>query len=74
MGRSVDGVVIEVNRIRCDGRGMCAGLLPERVTIDEWGYPIVDPTPLPHTMMGDARRAVAMCPLLALRMARSVPT
>ena len=25
---------------------MCAELLPERITLDDWGYPIVDAEPL----------------------------
>jgi 4Fe-4S single cluster domain len=30
-----------VNRIVCDGFGMCAELLPELIELDDWGYPIV---------------------------------
>jgi ferredoxin len=26
---------------------MCAELLPERITLDEWGYPLIDDEPLP---------------------------
>ena len=33
---------VRVNPIRCDAYGMCAELLPERITLDDWGYPIVD--------------------------------
>lgn len=29
------------DRIGCDGAGLCAQLLPELVSLDEWGYPIV---------------------------------
>ena len=36
-----------VNPIQCVAHGMCAELLPERVTLDEWGYPIVDGRPVP---------------------------
>jgi hypothetical protein len=25
--------------------GMCAELLPERITLDEWGYPLIDEEP-----------------------------
>ena len=38
---------LRVNPIDCTGHGVCAELLPELVTLDEWGYPIVDPHPLP---------------------------
>ncbi|MDX6491938.1 MAG: ferredoxin, partial [Gaiellaceae bacterium] len=34
---------LRVNPIMCDGSGLCAELIPERVRLDEWGYPIIDP-------------------------------
>ena len=61
---------VSVDPIRCDGHGMCAELLPERITLDDWGYPIVDETPLPEHLLPHARRAVAACPVLALRLER----
>jgi ferredoxin len=63
---SRDTVRIRVNPIRCTAHGLCSDLLPERVTLDEWGYPIVDGTPIPPEMMADARRAASACPTLAL--------
>src|SRR6476620_11966742 len=47
-----------VDPIRCDGRGICAELFPERILLDDWGYPIVDSTPLDRSQLRDARRAV----------------
>ena len=32
---------LAVDRIRCDGRGLCAELLPELIQLDDWGYPMV---------------------------------
>ena len=32
---------LRVNPTACSGHGLCAELLPELVTLDEWGYPIV---------------------------------
>ncbi len=61
-------VGIHVDRIRCDGHGLCAGVIPELITLDEWGYPIVGPGPVPEQLVPHARRAVAACPLLALRL------
>ncbi|HEY7879294.1 MAG TPA: ferredoxin [Streptosporangiaceae bacterium] len=61
---------LRVNPIACTGHGVCAELLPELVTLDEWGYPIVDPAPVSPALDRDARRAVAACPTLALRLAR----
>jgi ferredoxin len=57
---------IRVNPIRCDGYGHCAELLAERITLDEWGFPIVDGAPVPAALEGEARSAVASCPRLAL--------
>jgi ferredoxin len=58
---------LHVDRTACDGRGACAELLPEAVTLDEWGYPIVAPV-LPAALRPVAAEAVAACPLLALRL------
>jgi ferredoxin len=63
-------LVLSVNPILCDAHGLCAELLPERIELDEWGYPIVDPTPVPYALEAHARRAVATCPVLALKLER----
>jgi ferredoxin len=63
-----------VDRIACDGYGMCAELLPELVELDDWGYPIVDDGGVPDALLEHARRAVAVCPVLALRLERDVRT
>ncbi len=59
---------IVVDPIACDGHGLCAELFPERITLDEWGYPIVDPTPLTAAQLKHARRAIETCPVMALRL------
>jgi ferredoxin len=59
-----------VDRIACDGFGMCAELLPELIELDDWGYPIVRDGGVPDALLDHARRAVAVCPVLALRLAR----
>ncbi len=51
----------------CQGRGLCHELLPELISLDEWGYPIVGGE-VPTELTGAARRAVAGCPRLALRL------
>jgi ferredoxin len=63
-------VVVAVDRIGCDGHGICAELFPERIDLDDWGYPIISPEPVPPALMDHARRAVEMCPVLALRLRR----
>jgi ferredoxin len=62
--------LLRVDPIACDGHGLCAELLPERITLDEWGYPIVDGTPLPDHLATQAKRAAAACPMLAIRLQR----
>jgi ferredoxin len=59
-----------VNPITCVAHGMCAELFPERITLDEWGYPIIDPKPIPAGLEAHARRAAAACPTLALLLER----
>ena len=61
---------LRVNPIACTGHGVCAELLPELISLDEWGYPVIDPHPVPVALERDARRAVAACPVLALRLMR----
>jgi len=59
---------LRVDPIVCDAHGVCAELFPERVSLDDWGYPIVDSDPIGRDLLDDARRAVAACPVLALRL------
>ena len=63
-------VRLRLDPIVCDGHGVCADLFPERVTLDDWGYPIVDNEPIGRDLRGHARRAVAACPVLALKLER----
>jgi len=56
---------------RCDGHGLCAGLLSGYVTLDIHGFPVIPNTPLPARLERDAEKAIAMCPALALRLERS---
>jgi ferredoxin len=62
---------IEIDPIKCEAHGLCAELLPERITLDEWGYPLIDQTPVPAALEDLARRAVNACPTLALRLQAS---
>jgi ferredoxin len=59
---------LAVDPIACDGRGVCAELIPERIELDRWGYPIVDDEPIPRRLEAHARRAVFLCPRLALHL------
>ncbi|HEX4789364.1 MAG TPA: ferredoxin [Actinospica sp.] len=57
-----------VDRIGCTGHGLCAELFPEHIALDEWGYPVQSPEPVRRDHLAHARRAVAACPALALRL------
>jgi len=61
---------IRVNPILCTAHGLCAELLPEAITLDPWGYPIVGGELLPDDLTGLARKAAAACPRLALQVER----
>jgi ferredoxin len=63
-----DAVTIAIDRIACDGRGLCAELLPELIELDDWGYPIVAPGSVPPHLIELARRAVTYCPVLAFKL------
>jgi ferredoxin len=57
---------LRVNPIACEAHGMCAELLPEHISLDEWGYPLLDGSPLPPELLAHARRAALACPTFAL--------
>lgn len=59
---------LHVDPIACRAHGLCAELLPELVTLDEWGYPILAAGPIAGTSAAATRSAVAACPALALRL------
>ncbi|MDT4892750.1 MAG: ferredoxin [Pseudonocardiales bacterium] len=61
---------LEIDWTRCDGSGLCAELLAERITRDEWGYPLIADSRVAEDDRS-ARRAVAACPALALRLAHA---
>ena len=60
---------LRIDPTACVGHGICADLLPERIQIDEWGFPIIQPD-VPAGLASLARRAVRDCPVLALRLQR----
>jgi ferredoxin len=62
---------LHVDWTACDGRGLCAELLPERITEDDWGYPVLRDPSVPEGLEGPARRAVERCPALALHLVRA---
>jgi ferredoxin len=63
---------LHVDWTACEGRGTCVELIPEVLAEDPWGYPVPrdgsrEPN-IPAEVEAHARRAVAYCPRLALRL------
>ena len=58
-------VHIRVDWTRCDGHGLCAALAPNRIQLDEWGFPIVR-APIADAADADVTAAASACPALAL--------
>jgi ferredoxin len=79
----MSGFRLVLDPTACDGHGLCAELFPEGVRLDDWGYPVVagpvvagpvvagpvvaGPV-VPARLLPHARRCVAACPQLALRL------
>ena len=59
-----------VDPIACDGAGVCAELFPEMITVDPWGFPIIDGREVPPDLLELARRTEVSCPRLALTLVR----
>ena len=58
---------LRLDAASCTGHGICVLRCPERVALDEWGFPDVDPEPLTtRSERLRARLAVAACPEGAL--------
>ena len=60
---------LRVDPVACTGHGFCADLLPELISRDEWGFPVIRGE-VPAALAPLARRAVRACPDLALRLVR----
>ena len=67
-GRSdAEQVFLRLDGARCDGHGICALRLPHHISLDEWGYAVVDRLPIEtYEDLRRARRAVRACPVGAL--------
>ena len=70
----MSGNRLHIDWTACDGRGLCAELLPELLAEDDWGYPVArdgaaEPA-VPRHLEDSARRAIDRCPALALRLVR----
>ncbi len=66
--------VLHVDPIACTVEGICAELFPERIRLDDWGFPIIipgggqDPQGVPADQLKYARWAADNCPALTLKL------
>lgn len=67
----IQRLTLRVDPIACDGRAVCAEILPELITLDDWGFPIIRDGPVPDHLHDEAREAIRICPKLALRLDRT---
>jgi ferredoxin len=66
---------LRVNPILCNGFGYCAEIVPELISLDDWGFPVVNSRPIEDDkVLGLVDRAVATCPRLALLIEQVAPT
>ncbi len=64
---------ILVDGTKCDAHGICALRLPERISLDQWGYALVsDQKIVRRVTLRRARRAVAACPNGALELVETL--
>jgi ferredoxin len=59
-----------IDPIACDGLGLCAELLPEFITLDDWGFPVLPADDIPAGLQREADAVARICPRLALRVER----
>lgn len=65
---------LHIDWTRCDGHGTCADLLPDLISRDAWGYPVLDQhgakqdVDIEPGQRSRAALAVEVCPMLALRL------
>jgi ferredoxin len=64
-------VRVRIDPAACDGFGYCAEIVPEIISLDEWGFPIVKEGEILESLLPVARRAVAFCPRRALTLGDS---
>jgi ferredoxin len=67
-------VVLVLDPILCDGRGLCHDAAPELIELDEWGFPLLPGGGLRAAITRADRKAAEAathaCPVLALHIER----
>ncbi|MBO0870646.1 MAG: ferredoxin, partial [Micromonosporaceae bacterium] len=62
------GFRLHVDWTRCDAHGLCADVAPGLIRLGEDGFPVVPEMAAPPWLAATARRAVEVCPALALQL------
>ena len=57
---------LTVDAALCDGVGICALVAPDLVTLDRWGFPVIDAA-ADTSVVRQAKRAAKACPHRAMR-------
>jgi ferredoxin len=58
---------LRVNPILCSGFGYCGEIVPELISLDDWGFPIINSEAIgDEGLVHLARKAAAACPQVAL--------
>jgi len=63
---------LRIDWIACNGYGVCEAAAPDLIVLDDWGYPILPDGPVPHHLLGQARKAINDCPMVALAWERKL--
>lgn len=57
---------LTLDAARCDGVSICALVAPDLVTLDRWGFPVIDEG-ADASLVRQARAAAKACPHRAMR-------
>jgi ferredoxin len=59
---------LQLDAARCDGVGICALVAPDLVSLDRWGFPVID-AGADASLVRQAKAAAKACPHRAMRAA-----
>lgn len=62
-------IVIDVDRAKCTGLGICESIAPDLFEVQDDGT-LVIASEIPEDRLGDVQQAIDGCPTLALRLLR----
>jgi ferredoxin len=59
-------IIVDVDRDRCQGHGLCNAVAPEIYELDDDGYCIIGEVELPADQLAQARLGAKNCPEMAI--------